>query len=148
MLLAFKVAFGLAVIRRVLSVGKAVMNMGRAIVTSQIAITVFTGLFQKMTKRMKGGLLGIAAAAAALAGFDEEVREFIDDVAETIKLNGMLEDVFQSLGLSTKSLEDRFNELESELEGTNVAFMQNTGCLLYTSPSPRDGLLSRMPSSA
>ena len=24
----------------------------------------------------------------------------------------------------------------------------NAGCLLYTSPSPRDGLLSRMPSSA
>ena len=23
-----------------------------------------------------------------------------------------------------------------------------TGCLLYTSPSPRDGLLARMPSSA
>ena len=28
------------------------------------------------------------------------------------------------------------------------AFMGITGCLLYTSPSPRDGLLSRMPSSA
>ena len=28
---------------------------------------------------------------------------------------------------------------------TEVDFM---GCLLYTSPSPRDGLLSRMPSSA
>ena len=25
---------------------------------------------------------------------------------------------------------------------------QTIGCLLYTSPSPRDGLLSRMPSSA
>ena len=25
---------------------------------------------------------------------------------------------------------------------------KSTGCLLYTSPSPRDGLLSRMPSSA
>ena len=25
---------------------------------------------------------------------------------------------------------------------------RNLGCLLYTSPSPRDGLLSRMPSSA
>ena len=25
---------------------------------------------------------------------------------------------------------------------------QSTTCLLYTSPSPRDGLLSRMPSSA
>ena len=27
-------------------------------------------------------------------------------------------------------------------------FAMNEGCLLYTSPSPRDGLLSRMPSSA
>ena len=26
--------------------------------------------------------------------------------------------------------------------------VRNMGCLLYTSPSPRDGLLSRMPSSA
>ena len=26
--------------------------------------------------------------------------------------------------------------------------LQAMGCLLYTSPSPRDGLLSRMPSSA
>ena len=31
----------------------------------------------------------------------------------------------------------------------NVRFgLQVSGCLLYTSPSPRDGLLSRMPSSA
>ena len=29
-----------------------------------------------------------------------------------------------------------------------VSFAYNVGCLLYTSPSPRDGLLSRMPSSA
>eukprot|EP01016_Furgasonia_blochmanni_P040891 TRINITY_DN5254_c0_g2_i17.p2 TRINITY_DN5254_c0_g2~~TRINITY_DN5254_c0_g2_i17.p2 ORF type:complete len:128 (+),score=37.23 TRINITY_DN5254_c0_g2_i17:65-448(+) len=30
----------------------------------------------------------------------------------------------------------------------NCMIMQRNGCLLYTSPSPRDGLLSRMPSSA
>ena len=29
-----------------------------------------------------------------------------------------------------------------------AARARNEGCLLYTSPSPRDGLLSRMPSSA
>ena len=29
-----------------------------------------------------------------------------------------------------------------------VSAMGQTTCLLYTSPSPRDGLLSRMPSSA
>ena len=28
------------------------------------------------------------------------------------------------------------------------AFLPSAACLLYTSPSPRDGLLSRMPSSA
>src|SRR5664279_847474 len=30
---------------------------------------------------------------------------------------------------------------------TRVRFSLSNGCLLYTSPSPRDGLLSRMPSS-
>ena len=33
--------------------------------------------------------------------------------------------------------------IEEKLDGLN-----NKNCLLYTSPSPRDGLLSRMPSSA
>ena len=32
--------------------------------------------------------------------------------------------------------------------GTPIEFTSTGGCLLYTSPSPRDGLLSRMPSSA
>ena len=32
--------------------------------------------------------------------------------------------------------------------GVFVGFAQEVGCLLYTSPSPREGLLSRMPSSA
>ena len=32
-------------------------------------------------------------------------------------------------------------------EGLSKTY-QASGCLLYTSPSPRDGLLSRMPSSA
>ena len=31
---------------------------------------------------------------------------------------------------------------------TGIASTDNITCLLYTSPSPRDGLLSRMPSSA
>ena len=30
----------------------------------------------------------------------------------------------------------------------SVIYLFSKGCLLYTSPSPRDGLLSRMPSSA
>ena len=42
--------------------------------------------------------------------------------------------------------------LYTELDGTvTAAIITETeayACLLYTSPSPRDGLLSRMPSSA
>ena len=50
------------------------------------------------------------------------------------------------------------NELGKEIicMGKGIAFQKKPGdhiskndvCLLYTSPSPRDGLLSRMPSSA
>ena len=38
------------------------------------------------------------------------------------------------------------NILEKAIENFGEALINN--CLLYTSPSPRDGLLSRMPSSA
>ena len=42
------------------------------------------------------------------------------------------------------------DEMEMEPAGMMLWFSQimSEGCLLYTSPSPRDGLLSRMPSSA
>ena len=33
-------------------------------------------------------------------------------------------------------------------EGEAIPSLEGYDCLLYTSPSPRDGLLSRMPSSA
>ena len=36
----------------------------------------------------------------------------------------------------------------SQAMQSNVTKLTDTVCLLYTSPSPRDGLLSRMPSSA
>ena len=36
----------------------------------------------------------------------------------------------------------------TEVEITGKLYDGVNGCLLYTSPSPRDGLLSRMPSSA
>jgi len=46
------------------------------------------------------------------------------------------------MGFSLKALH------VGEIEKTTADLPDGTGCLLYTSPSPRDGLLSRMPSSA
>ena len=48
-------------------------------------------------------------------------------------------------------IDAQFSLLETEIAGGTTSLNPHdlTGsCLLYTSPSPRDGLLSRMPSSA
>ena len=51
-----------------------------------------------------------------------------------------------------ETLEDHNDERDATLDDLMAEFgithLRNTPCLLYTSPSPRDGLLSRMPSSA
>ena len=46
-------------------------------------------------------------------------------------------------------LDEPTNHLDAEsIDWLEQHLQQYEGCLLYTSPSPRDGLLSRMPSSA
>ena len=48
-----------------------------------------------------------------------------------------------------KSSIDNYDDLVQSLSSYTAENTEKlTGCLLYTSPSPRDGLLSRMPSSA
>ena len=49
---------------------------------------------------------------------------------------------------STDILENWVTDLMNKLDAKSVHRDKYTNCLLYTSPSPRDGLLSRMPSSA
>ena len=43
---------------------------------------------------------------------------------------------------------EQVDTFKESLEAERGGFAINRTCLLYTSPSPRDGLLSRMPSSA
>ena len=45
-------------------------------------------------------------------------------------------------------LETGLREMKSKGSIPSIAINRYDSCLLYTSPSPRDGLLSRMPSSA
>ena len=52
-----------------------------------------------------------------------------------------------TLDIEVKS-EQGFPDVESAAEEILLISIQDYNCLLYTSPSPRDGLLSRMPSSA
>ena len=55
-------------------------------------------------------------------------------------------DVQRDLAAERGTAMHRF--LEAHIDGSGHKDLTPLGCLLYTSPSPRDGLLSRMPSSA
>ena len=54
----------------------------------------------------------------------------------------------KELDLIAQGVADHMKELIEDSVDWQLADVPLDGCLLYTSPSPRDGLLSRMPSSA
>ena len=74
-------------------------------------------------------------------------------------INGAWENKDQVNQNSDQNLKDAINQVIADLDsgksrvaekinGEWVTHQHLKNCLLYTSPSPRDGLLSRMPSSA
>ena len=64
-------------------------------------------------------------------------RNFEEEIEDTEKQ-------IQLLQASIKKNDEEIQKVTSQEKTTS----QLLSCLLYTSPSPRDGLLSRMPSSA
>ena len=58
------------------------------------------------------------------------------------------QELIKKHGLATFHPDPEENRKLQETKGKDIDFREQYGCLLYTSPSPRDGLLSRMPSSA
>ena len=56
--------------------------------------------------------------------------------------------VRSDLSSSNKRIKGIYLECYEELALAQLKKIRSKACLLYTSPSPRDGLLSRMPSSA
>ena len=72
--------------------------------------------------------LGLMDSAKALAEKGYEIPEYV--------LAGLTQDQKDALALAKAGI------------GAYKPSQTHPTCLLYTSPSPRDGLLSRMPSSA
>ena len=90
----------------------------------------------------------------AMLVFDNEgKREDVDGKAGYIKAMGLdlkrsdtppwMQDFLKDLLLDVLTGSE-----ENEIIEKIIEFRKQYSCLLYTSPSPRDGLLSRMPSSA
>ena len=73
---------------------------------------------------------------------DEKILKILHDkLDEVFVKNDEIRKITSSIDVNTYSLDS-----QSLWLGILIGRLYN--CLLYTSPSPRDGLLSRMPSSA
>ena len=88
----------------------------------------------------------------SVPGFFEKISRPSDIKLSYQDLNGKKQEI-KPEGLLTKVVQHELDHLNGrkEVEDTrwpSGIFDLFPTCLLYTSPSPRDGLLSRMPSSA
>ena len=73
----------------------------------------------------------------------------VDEIAKHIDFSDHAEDDLQETIKDTIENSGRIEEhLQQLISGVIENNWSDQICLLYTSPSPRDGLLSRMPSSA
>ena len=81
--------------------------------------------------------------------FNPEVatKELVDEVFDIVNdRNKAIRVVYTAKSAIRHNLSDKLHQLKAPT--LLIWGQQDTICLLYTSPSPRDGLLSRMPSSA
>ena len=74
---------------------------------------------------------------------NEELQKNLDEINKLPGLKKVKEEV-KALIAFLENSKDR----EKQGLGDTLNITYHLICLLYTSPSPRDGLLSRMPSSA
>ena len=86
----------------------------------------------------------------------DNLNQYVDDLASwSDALTGDADLLFYGCDLAGNAEGEQFIESVSAITGADVAASDDLtgaaelgGCLLYTSPSPRDATLSRMPSSA
>ena len=82
----------------------------------------------------------------------ESLKDFIKANNTFINFKGKVEDNIKdnkfSIIAEIKKASPSAGIIIKDYNPVEIASTYNNNCLLYTSPSPRDGLLSRMPSSA
>ena len=76
----------------------------------------------------------------------ENTEDYLELIADLLNKNGeaRIVDIANKLNIAQATA----NKTVKRLQLQGYIKKEPYSCLLYTSPSPRDGLLSRMPSSA
>ena len=88
----------------------------------------------------------MAASVLTEAAKNSEKEEFLDLLAENMQYQ--MPETFKEVEQGISDGRYSIGVTSEEAAKAMLAAGQDVDCLLYTSPSPRDGLLSRMPSSA
>ena len=125
---------------------QALYPAAQATVEGRLLVEAMLGEHEVLTRLLSevadsADVLRAAASAAALrAVFDSHLTKENDLVVPLLA---------RTPGVSVAELLGGMHHLLGDAAGTAAADADGVStCLLYTSPSPRDGLLSRMPSSA
>ena len=108
----------------------------------RIKVITFNNLTTSLCKKYNSTL--ILRGLRAVSDFEYEFQL----AGMNRKLNQKIETIFLMSDVENQIISSRFVKEIAELKGDLKKFTTKNTCLLYTSPSPRDGLLSRMPSSA
>ena len=99
------------------------------------------------------GLLNLKSGSVKIDGKDISKLSPQDRVKQGISFVPQTKNVFagmtveENLEMGAFLVEDEIRKIIEEIYEL-FPILREKSCLLYTSPSPRDGLLSRMPSSA
>ena len=77
-------------------------------------------------------------------------EQILNDILQYLEksINSLVLDGLDNLEINGGEEMKKFLENQFDIRLENLLISKNSSCLLYTSPSPRDRSVSRMPSSA
>ena len=172
---AFRDIFPRTTAKDLIGLTQAFFRFAQAIKPSEETVEnlkrIFTGFFGALEigwTILKEGIKFVAGFVATLTGLGQgnylaafaKIGDFFTDLNEKLVERGGIKDFFDDLGARARGVARIIGQLKdvvfglftdfdpSKFETLGGLFDRLKDCLLYTSPSPRDGLLSRMPSSA
>ena len=128
----------------------------------KILLLIFFSIFY-LTKTVNSAEIDIYKKIDLFGEVLEKInKEYVDEIDQSESMDSAINGLLQSLDpysayMSPKIFDEMQTETSGEFGGLGIEVSMEAGvvkvispidCLLYTSPSPRDNRVSRMPSSA
>ena len=120
-------------------------NIGRGFIAPVLQQNDFEVVFVDVNKELVSSIDENREYKVSTIGNENSIQYIKDVSAVNIEDKTNLQKLVEQSSLISTSVGPKF---VPEIAATINEYSLSDSCLLYTSPSPRDGLLSRMPSSA